>query len=190
MAGAMSVSSVSQCCYAFGTNANMLSYFDGAAWTGITNLDTEWHHLEITNYLSGFYRGKFDLSLDGVLVGEKLVWRHPTIPELTPFGRLRVGAIRGSLLGEYGEVDNLVVSGAPAPIVALPVTILNPAHSGNAFSFSFISQNGFSHAVEYKDLLDAVTWTPLTNIVGNGSEKFVTDTNLNGTTRFYHVLTQ
>ena len=84
---------------AFGTNANTLSYYDGTAWVGITNIDADWHHLDITNYLSGPNRGHFDLSVDGTLVGDKLVWRH-VIPEGTAFGRLRVGAIRGALLGD------------------------------------------------------------------------------------------
>jgi hypothetical protein len=174
---------------AFGTNANMLSYFDGSAWVGLTNIDAEWHHLDITNYLSGPNRGHFDLSVDGTLVGDKLVWRH-VIPEGTAFGRLRVGAIRGALLGEYGEVDNIVIGGAPAPIVALPATILNPSHGGSAFSFSFVSQNGFNHVVEYKDSLDAGTWTTLTNFPGDGLEKVITDNNLNGSARFYRVQTQ
>src|SRR5439155_18168677 len=35
----------------------------------------------------------------------------------------------------------------------VPVTILNPAHSGNATTFSFQTAAGRAHAIEYKNAL-------------------------------------
>lgn len=176
---------------AYGTNANNFSYFDSGTglWTALTNADTAWHHLEITNYLTGANAGKFDLSYDGVLIGNKLNWRH-AIPAQTSINRIRVGAIRSSIIGAFGDVDNLVVAAAPAPAVGLPMTILNPARAGDSFSFSFLSQTGFSHVIQFRDSFSTGTWTNLTTIVGDGSIKNVTNSNPVSDTRFYRVQTQ
>jgi Bacterial Ig-like domain len=73
---------------------------------------------------------------------------------------------------------------------ALPVTILNPAHAGNATTFNFLTQTGHTHFVEYKNALDELTWTPLTTITGNGSITNVTDNSASNMTRFYRVRSQ
>ncbi|MDB6122276.1 MAG: hypothetical protein JWQ71_1269 [Pedosphaera sp.] len=73
---------------------------------------------------------------------------------------------------------------------ALPVTILNPAHIGGATTFSFLTQAGHTHYVEYKNAITDPTWTPLTTIAGNGSSTNVTDNTASGAVRFYHVRSQ
>jgi hypothetical protein len=73
---------------------------------------------------------------------------------------------------------------------ALPVTILNPAHAGNATTFNFLTQSGHTHYVEYKNDLSDVSWLPLTTVGGNGSVTNITDNTASGTTRFYRVRSQ
>lgn len=75
-------------------------------------------------------------------------------------------------------------------VAASPVTILNPAHSGGVTTFSFLSQSGHTHFVEYKNALTDGSWTSLTNITGNGSITNVTDNSASNSTRFYRVRSQ
>jgi hypothetical protein len=75
-------------------------------------------------------------------------------------------------------------------VAASPVTILNPAHAGAVTTFSFLSQSGHTHFVEYKNALTDVSWTSLTNITGNGSITNVTDSSASNSTRFYRVRSQ
>jgi len=75
-----------------------------------------------------------------------------------------------------------------SPVV--PVTILNPAHSGNTTTFSFLTQSGHTHYVEYKDNITDLNWTPLSTIPGTGAMTLVTDSTATGKTRFYRVRSQ
>jgi hypothetical protein len=73
---------------------------------------------------------------------------------------------------------------------ALPVTILNPAHTGGSTTFSFLTQAGHTHYVEYKNAITDPTWSALTTIAGNGSSTNVTDNTTSGSARFYRVRSQ
>ncbi len=70
------------------------------------------------------------------------------------------------------------------------VQILNPYYTNNVFGFSFLTQPGHNHYVEYKNALTNNLWTPLVSITGNGSLTNVMDNSANDTTRFYRVRTQ
>ncbi|MDB6017176.1 MAG: hypothetical protein JWR19_1665 [Pedosphaera sp.] len=73
---------------------------------------------------------------------------------------------------------------------ATPVNLFNAARSGTTASFSFLTQSGRTHFVEYKSSLASGPWTPLITITGNGSVTNVSDINATNTTRFYRVGTQ
>ena len=55
--------------------------------------------------------------------------------------------------------------------------VAQPEPQGLDISFSFLSQNGVSHVVEYKLDLGAVGWTLLETIPGDGILKTVTRMN-------------
>jgi hypothetical protein len=73
---------------------------------------------------------------------------------------------------------------------ALPVVLLNPQHSGSAFSFSFASQPGATYQVEYATALPPAQWYLLQTLVGDGTVKTVADPNPSGPQRYYRVRTQ
>jgi hypothetical protein len=73
---------------------------------------------------------------------------------------------------------------------ANPVTILNPARSGNTVSFSFLTQAAHTHYVEFKNQLTDANWNALRTISGSGSTTNVTDTTATNVTRFYRVRSQ
>jgi hypothetical protein len=73
---------------------------------------------------------------------------------------------------------------------ALPVTLLSPAHAGGTTTFSFLTQAGHTHYVEYKNDLSDPTWLPLETINGDGLAADVTDNAASSATRFYRVRTQ
>ena len=73
--------------------------------------------------------------------------------------------------------------------IPLPVMLTNSSPDPGAFSASFQSQAGFSYTVEFKDVLPGASWTPLTNIIGNGSLQNFTDPGPVSPTgnRFYRI---
>lgn len=73
---------------------------------------------------------------------------------------------------------------------ALPVTIGSLTYGGGTVSFSFLTQAGHSHYVEYKTSLLDASWTALQTVAGSGSTANVIDNGANGATRFYRVRTQ
>ncbi len=74
--------------------------------------------------------------------------------------------------------------------VANPVTILNPARAGGVTSFSFLTQSGHTHYVEYKTFFTDLSWTALQTVPGSGSVTNITDSTAGGSQRFYRVRTQ
>lgn len=167
----------------WGTNA--LNYYNRVEWVAQTNMDTSWHHLKLTCYVSGPLGNTFDLEVDSTPVNKGLLWR--TALPLT-VGTLRIGAIRSPLAaGQYGDVDNLVIKVAPEPLVALPVTLLNPVRSNSTFSFSFVSLAGIKYLAQTNNALNSTNWTTLESVTGDGTTKTVTHTNPPAEMLFYRV---
>lgn len=164
----------------WGTNA--LNYYNRTAWVPVTALDADWHHVQMICYVSGPLVGTFDLKVDNALVGQGLVWRYV----VSPVGTLRIGAIRGGMV-QYGEVDNLVITAAPGPVVALPVALLNPVHTGSTFSFSFQTLPDLNYVVQHTAALGSGNWTLLETITGDGSLKTIIHTNPPAAGLFYRV---
>ncbi len=149
--GMQPVGSASQASFiGFGINPGKLAFYDGSAWVSIMDLDTQWHHYEMINYLSGPRGATFDLEVDGQVVGRNLIWRS-TFAAGTGFGRFRFGAIRGTA-GTYGELDNLRVTASqenlPPPVIANIV----PAHrahfhpAANGMQFEVTSEGAIDPA--------------------------------------------
>jgi hypothetical protein len=69
----------------------------------------------------------------------------------------------------------------------LTITILNPAHSGNTSTFSFLTQAGQNYTVQFKNALTDATWLTLKQLAGTGSVTNITDTTATNATRFYRV---
>ena len=100
-----------------------LTYFDGSEWVSLMDLQDGWHHYEIVYYLSGLGEGRFDVFVDGMLVGEMLNWGG--VESGTPLGRFRLHSAQSGPLFERGQIDNLVVSAAPEQEVFPPPAIEN-----------------------------------------------------------------
>jgi hypothetical protein len=64
------------------------------------------------------------------------------------------------------------------------------SYSGGTFQFSFPTQNGCTYLVQYKDTIDALSWTTLETVTGDGSVKTVSDAPATGSSRFYQVKVQ
>jgi hypothetical protein len=71
-----------------------------------------------------------------------------------------------------------------------PVTLLNPAWTGQAFSFSFLSQSGRTYDVSYTDALGDGSWPVLATLTGTGSRLSFTNNRPPATQRFYRVGTK
>jgi hypothetical protein len=71
-----------------------------------------------------------------------------------------------------------------------PATILSPAVTNGDFGLSFVTELGRSYTVEFSEVLPAVQWQILTNLVGSGGTVAVADPETNHTQRFYRVFVQ
>ena len=60
-----------------------------------------------------------------------------------------------------------------AALVPLAVTLLNPQSTGTNFQFQFLSQSGFSHAVQYRTNLALGSWQTYTNVAGDGGARTI-----------------
>lgn len=171
----------------WGAVTNKLCYYNGSAWVGILDLDTNWHHIDMINYLSGPAFGSWDLKVDGSIAGTNLPWRnHPAAG--TPFSRLRLGGILGTA-GPYGDVDNLTVTveasltnSPPEPIV-----LTNPASGSSGFSFSFQTEANAEYLIQSVPSLAAGEWPAAGVIPGTGLEAGFTNQPATSPAQFYRV---
>jgi len=66
--------------------------------------------------------------------------------------------------GAFGKITD-------ATAIPLPVTLLTPGNSGGNFSFSFLSQAGFTHSILYRTNLTLGNWQTNSTISGDGTLK-------------------
>jgi hypothetical protein len=92
--------------------------------------------------------------------------------------------------GQAILLNNLTNGAAIVTFRDVPITILNPAHAGNTTTFSFLTQAGRTHAVEYKNALTNGIWQVLQTVGGNGSLTNITDNTASGASRYYRISTQ
>jgi len=83
----------------------------------------------------------------------------------------------------FGTFSNFTITQAPDQ-----PTITGLSYAGGSFSGSFQSQGGFAYTIQYKDDLNAASWSTLTTIAGDGTVKSFTDAGPAGTQRFYQVV--
>jgi len=169
----------------WGTVSNKLCYYDGSAWIAVLNLDTNWHQIAMINYLGGPNFGGWDLKVDGSVVGTNLPWRN-NHPAGTPYSRVRFGGIRGSN-GQYGEVDNLVVT-AEVPVTPPEILILtNATGITGKFAFSFQTKTNAEYRIESANSLVDDGWLPLAIVAGTGVEAWFTNQPATNATQFYRA---
>jgi hypothetical protein len=60
--------------------------------------------------------------------------------------------------------------------------------AGTSFSFAFASETGYTYEVQYKDSLNAVSWSVLQSVPGTGGSIPVTDSPVSSAARFYRVV--
>ncbi len=169
----------------FGTNSGQLFYQSPAsAWVPLLNLDDQWHHYELLSHHAGARSGRFDLTVDGVVVGRSL----QAVAPLPSPGRIRFSAIRG-VPGDFGEIDNLKLSVGAAVVTPDALTLLNPRAAAGQFSFSFQSQFGVLYDVQSALGLTGGNWTNVTTVLGDGTPKTATSSNPSNSA-FYRLSAQ
>src|ERR1051326_978444 len=75
-------------------------------------------------------------------------------------------------------------------VLSAPVSANGLKFSSNAFSFTFVSQTGFTYVVQFKNALGNPTWTTLLTTNGTGSPITVKDSSANASSRFYRIQVQ
>jgi len=76
----------------------------------------------------------------------------------------------GSVTYESGATAGFLVSG----VTALPATLLNPKNNNTNFQFQFLSQAGYTHAVQYRtNLAKGSNWQTYSNVTGDGLLKTI-----------------
>jgi hypothetical protein len=169
----------------WGTVSNKLCYHNGTAWIEASNLDTNWHEIEMINYLSGPKFGGWDLKMDGSVIGTNLPWRN-NHPLGTPYSRVRFGGIRGTN-GQFGDVDNLVITAEVPYTPAETIILTNAAAVAAHFRFSFHTQSNAEYQVEAASSFTTNDWPPVAIVSGNGLEAWFTNQPATNATQFYRV---
>jgi hypothetical protein len=169
----------------WGTVTNKFCYYDGANWIPVRDLDTNWHQIEMINYLGGPAFQSWDLKVDNALIATNLPWRN-NHPLGTRYSRLRIGGIRGPT-GVYGEVDNILIT-AEVPYVPPEMIVLtNATTHAEGFSFSFQTKTDAEYLVEMTDTLSPPDWSPLAILPGSGLEAWFTNQLATNIAEFYRV---
>lgn len=112
------------CFLAWGEPVGKLAYFDNVVWQPLADLQTDWHHVTITNYLSGPAAGRYDVYVNGVAVAQKIPWRNAAVG--SAFNQFRIQTQNTAALFEYGRIDNLVITAAPEDPNAFPPPAVVP----------------------------------------------------------------
>ncbi len=90
----------------------------------------------------------------------------------------------GSAAGWY--LDTIAITDGFACCIS-PPAIVNVLRNGTNINFSFPTLSGQIYTVEYRDSLNAATWTTLQTLSGDGSTKVITNSLSASTARFYRV---
>jgi uncharacterized delta-60 repeat protein len=93
-------------------------------------------------------------------------------------GRIAVG-------GAFSRLDNVLRNGI-AVLHGDPL-LINPSRSSGVFSTIVKTTTGRAYMLEFRSSLNEETWTPLQEMVGDGSVLTLTDPNPNSPKRFYRV---
>jgi hypothetical protein len=112
------------------------------------------------------YQWFFGTAPGTIIVGAT----NPTF-SITNAQAAEAGDYRAVVSNSSGSVTSLVATLR----VLNPVTITNATLAGTNFTFSWETEHGLDYAVEYKERLEASTWTPLFTRVGDGNLLTVTN---------------
>ena len=130
---------------------------------------------------------KVQFLADAYLIGTATTAPYTSTWTAVPAGSYTLSAKATDNSGATVESSlvNISVVNSPPSAVAL----LNPAIDGTNFSFSFVTQTGFTYTVLRTDSLSTINWQELTNFIGNGASANVSDGS-RATQRFYQVTAQ
>ena len=173
------------CLLGWGTVSGKLCYYDGAQWVGVHNLDTNWHQIEMTSYLSGPLFQRWDLKVDNALIATNLSWRN-NHPSGTPYGRLRLGGIRGTA-GTYADVDNVVITAEVTVTIPEVFKVNDPTPGSNSFRFWFPAETNREYLVEATGSLNPPDWMPFELVRGRGSNQWYTNQTATNTGEFFRA---
>ncbi len=173
------------CLLGWGPVNNQLAYYNGTAWVGIHDLDTNWHQIELTSYLSGAKFGSWELKVDGSLLATNLPWRNQH-PLGTAYGRLRIGGIRG-LAGTYADVDNLVITATGATPPPEFFYLTNAAVGATEFRFSFATKTNAEYRIESASGMTDSSWLSEAIVPGSGLAAWFTNHTATNDAQFFRV---
>jgi len=83
----------------------------------------------------------------------------------------------------FGTFSNFSISQTPPS-----PTLMGLTYAAGSFTASFQTQNGVTYTVQYKDDLNAASWTTLTTVTGDGTVKSFTGPGPAVAHRFYQVI--
>ena len=91
--------------------------------------------------------------------------------------------LMGSEAGNYA-LGQITASGN---IISTALTIGLPVFNGSTRSMSVMTATGPKYNLEFKTSLSDPNWTQSDSVIGDGTQKTLTDPSPNSTTRFYRI---
>ena len=108
-----------------------------------------------------------------------------TVTNWTTFAPAAPAGLSNVLAVASGSYHCLAIIGVGQPTLSAPLA--NPTRKTGSFSVSLPSQSGRVYALEYKDSLSGLTWTPLPLAAGCSGTLTLSDSTATNTNRFYRV---
>jgi hypothetical protein len=163
-----------------GFQGTMIASPDGMTWSGRNSASTNSLRSVINlngTFVATGFRGTILTSTDGV------TWTNRNSGTLSAFRSIAYG---NNALVVVGHNGTILKSGT----ILAPVRMTNTNWRTNSFNFSFMTVNGLTYAIDYKNTLNDTNWLLLRSVAGNGSVLTITDPPATGRSRFYRVRTE
>ena len=117
------------------------------------------------------------LNLRDVALAQNGVWGCGFFNQLASFGPNTINGGLTVVGFPFGVIQyhpgGFLAKITDASAVPVAVTLINPQAVGANFQFSFLSQAGFTHAVQFKTNLAVGNWQTYSNVNGNGTLKTI-----------------
>jgi hypothetical protein len=156
---------------AFGAAGNPTNYVVATATPGSDTFPTEF---------------EFVVQADGIYPMRLLYYEGTVFANVELYS---VNRTNGQTL-LINDTNSLAVKAYRSIATTTGIVLRNISRTGTTAQFTFETQTGKTHYIEYKDSLNDLTWQPLTTISGNGSVATVTDNTASVPTRYYRARTQ
>jgi len=109
----------------------------------------------------------------------------PSVGNIDPDPAQELVLVSSAFNESSGDFPNRVLTVLDAS--GLPPVLNGPTRDGNSFGFAFPTVAGKQYILEFKETLEAASWRPVSQVIGDGFVKKITDPSATASQRFYRL---